>query len=302
MFSIENANHSTFKLADYLEYRAIANVEGYISIASLRAPLAAPDDEVDIDGTEEGDDNVTNKLSEALNDCASRSTLFGNDYPFSIEQNVLRIKEPLSLKWYVYLFLLLANRLNMNQEKMQGGKDATKIFESLCQYVAKNYFGNACCCEVFGTSVQGSFKDKVEDLLQKLNIAGGFRPPIGSTGNQKDGGIDIVAWIPFGDNKDSQLIALGQCKTGSSWELYLKKSPFFDNFAIGKPMVEPLYMFFVAEYFNNHKWEERSRLGGILFDRFRIMTYISNNIEETAHDLLGDIKTWVDAAMAYIRQ
>ena len=148
MFSIENVNHSTFKLADYLEYRAIANADGYISIASLRAPLAAPDDEVDIDGTEEGDDNVTNKLNEALNDCASRSTLFGNDYPFVTEQNVVRLKEPLSAKWYVYLFLLLANRLNMNQEKMQGGKDATKIFESLCQFVAKNYFGDACCCEV----------------------------------------------------------------------------------------------------------------------------------------------------------
>ena len=297
MFDISDINHPSFVLSDFLEYRSLVGRPDPVSISSLRAAMAAPDDELSIGEDEEGDDNVINKLADALNGCASRRTLFGDNYPFSIGENTVSLNSPLNTKWYIYIFLLLSNRLNMNKENIQGGKDATKLFEKLCQLVAKAYFGANSKCEVFGTSVAGSFKDKVEDILRKLYISGGYKTTLGCTGSQKDGGIDIIAWIPFGDTKDSQLIALGQCKTGSNWEGYLRKAPFFDNYSNCQPFVGPVYMFYVSEYFDEYKWEERSRLGGILFDRYRIMSCIPDDIDETAVDLVSDIKIWVNAAL-----
>ena len=190
----------------------------------------------------------------------------------------------------------------MKKERVQRCLDATELFERLCCLVAKSYLGEHAHCELFGTSIKESFEEKVKKILTKLHIKGEFKNPLGSTGLQKDGGIDLIAWIPFNDNKDSQLIALGQCKTGSNWEELMKKVAFFQNYSTLQPFVEPEYMFFVAEDFGMHKWEERSRSCGIIFDRIRIMEFLPVNIKEIDAPLFKDVKSWVEGAIVYLKE
>lgn len=299
MFTINNVKHPIWELADYLEFKAIISEDNHCSTNSLRATLAAPEDEIIINGIEEGDDKILNKLQESLTSCSSRKTIYSK-YPFYISHNSIDfvLTSPLD---YIYVFLLFANRLDMQREKVQGGKDATELFEKLCRTVAQNYLGKHAMCVVFGTSVPGSFEDKVKDILQKLNIHGEFNRPTGWTGHQKDGGIDIVAWIPFKDDRDSQLIALGQCKTGTNWDTKLKRKKFFENFSTKQPLMEPVYLFFVCEDFGINKWEDHSREGGILFNRQRIIELIPDSFQETEKKLYDDIKHWVDSAISFIK-
>ncbi len=301
MFDIDNIHHSIFELADFVEYNALSDSEGSQSIEALRSRLSAPEDELVISGTEEGDDKVLTKLKEALTYCSSRSNSF-TIYPFDVNVNSLNAKNTEGLKSYCYLFLLLANRLDMRKENVQGGKDATELFERLCGCVASEYFGSHSKCEVFGTSVEGPFKDKVNDILKKMHISGEYKEPFGGTGHHRDGGVDLVAWIPFSDNKDSCLIAIGQCKTGDTWEGYLKKVDFFLNYSTAIPLVDPLYMFFVTEDFGSYKWEERSRNAGLLFDRKRILEYLPAEIGKYDNNLEADIIAWVTAAKEYIQK
>lgn len=300
MYNIDNINHTVFELADFLEYKSIINDSNTCSLSELRAMLSASDDEIDIKGTEEGDDKVINKLQEALSRCSIRQSEYAN-YPFTTNHNSISCSLTLENNNLFYIFLLLANRLDMQKERVQCGLDATELFERLCRIVAKSYFGEHSICEIFGTSVNGSFEDKVKDILKKLHIQGEFKKPLGSTGHQKDGGIDLVAWIPFRDSKDSQLIALGQCKTGSNWEHLMKRVDFFQNYSTTQPFMAPIYMFFVAEDFGTYKWEERSRECGIIFDRKRIMEFLPNNINENDTPLFNDVKTWVEGAIAYLK-
>ena len=300
MYNIENINHTVFELADFLEYKSIINDSNTCSLSDLRAFLSAPDDEIDIKGVEEGDDKVIKKLQEALGRCSIRQLEYAI-YPFFANQNSISCKLTLEDNNVFYIFLLLANRLNMQKESIQSNLDATKLFERLCCLVAKSYLGEHSICEILGTSIKGTFEQKVKDILMKLHIKGEFKNPLGSTGLQKDGGIDLIAWIPFKDSKDSQIIALGQCKTGSNWEQLMKKIAFFQNYSTLQPFVEPEYMFFVAEDFGMHKWEERSRNCGIIFDRIRIMEFLPANIKEIDASLFNDVKSWVEGAIINLR-
>ncbi len=301
MFTVESIHHSKYELADYLEYKALSCSEGACSIESLRSSLSASEDEIDINGTEEGDDLVLAKLQEALTYCSVRKTAI-TGYPCVVSANSLSVKESIERNAYFYYFLLLSTRLDMQKEKVQGGKDATEVFERLSRCIAFEYLGPHSQCEVFGTSIRGSFKNKVNTILQELHIPGEYREPYGGTGHHRDGGIDFVAWIPFADKKDSQVIAIGQCKTGNTWEVYLKKVDFFAIYSTEQPYVEPVHMFFLTEDFENHKWEERSKSAGIVFDRRRILEYLPADISRFDDTLEEDIAGWVDAAMEYIRE
>jgi len=301
MFKLDNIHHSKYELADFIEYEAFSCADGSCSIESLRSRLSAPEDEIDINGTEEGDDLVLAKLQEALLYCSERKFAF-RGYPCKISTNSLTINDSFDCKAYYYYFLLLSNRLNMRSENVQGGIDATKMFERLCRCVASEYLGPYSKCVIFGTAVKSPFKDKVNDILNKLHISGKYKEPFGGTGHHKDGGVDLVAWIPFLDNKDSQLIAIGQCKTGDSWEVFLKKVDFFSNYSTKQPFVEPVYMFFVTEDFGQYKWEERSKSAGLLFDRRRILEYLPKDINKFDETLEADIIKWVNNAMAFVRR
>lgn len=297
MFSRLNRTDSEYEVADFLEYECLKNGIG-VSAMSYRSLLSISDDEINNEGIESSDDFSVHKLDEAIAECQRRERHCSGNYPFIPRHGALELRPDAVWHKDIYTFLLFATRLDMQSERMQDGHDGTKLFEFLCAKVAKEYYGSHCNSEVFGTASEGSFHDKVEALIGKLHISGQFKAPEGSTGRQKDGNLDIVSWIPFADKKDGQLIALGQCKTGTSWDgtlTELNPDNFFSCYSTQQPYSLALKMFFVAESFGNYKWEERCTDGGILFDRTRIMEYLPSSLDE---QLLGNIRAWNAAALA----
>ena len=299
MFSRFNNKDDQYTIADFLELKCIKS-DGTISSLSFRSLLSISDDELNNEGIESSDDISATILDSAISECYYRAQSCPERYPFTTGRSSLELKtEP---SWYkdVYVFLLLATRLNMKTDKKQGGLDGTLLFEELCAVISKEYYGSHSMVTVFGTSESGSFKDKVNNLLHSLNIKGQSKDPIGSTGHQKDGNLDIVAWIPFADKKDGQMIAMGQCKTGTHWEEMLSEldpSGFFSCYSTQQPYVKPLKMFFVTESFGDYKWEERSNNGGIIFDRIRIMEYLPDMLDS---ELLTKIRAWNASAIDVI--
>ena len=299
MFSRLNRRDNPYIIADFLEFECIKS--GGVSSLSYRSYLSMPDDEICNDGIESSDDISVAGLDAAIAECSNRYQCCPNHYPFVTGISSLALKSDAS--WYrdIYTFLLLATRMNMKDNRKQGGYDGAELFEQLCVIVTKEYYGRHCKAEVFGTAASGSFNKKMEALLRSLNIRGHFVEPEGSTGHQKDGDLDIVAWIPFSDKKDSQMIALGQCKTGTHWEGMLTELDpygFFSLYSSQQPYSKPLKMFFVAESFGKYKWGERCSSGGVLFDRTRIMEFLPNEVDGETGELLSKIKTWNNAALA----
>lgn len=301
MFSRLTSEDSPYKVADFLEFECL-KAGSEISSLSYRSYMSMSDDEINNNGVESSDDRSVANLDAGIEECSNRLDCCPKQYPFIIGKSSLELKPDSSWSRDIYTFLLLTTRTDMKNERVQGGFDGTQLFEYLCALVTKEYFGKHCRVEVFGTSVGGSFKEKVEGLLNALCIKGHFKEPEGSTGRQKDGNLDIVAWVPFFDKKDGQMIALGQCKTGTHWEPLLPEldpEDFFALYSSQQPYAKPQKLFFVAESFGCYKWGERCASAGILFDRTRIMEYLPEQMDE---DLLCKIKSWNKAAIVSASQ
>ena len=300
MFTRPNSTDSECLLADFLELECLIS-GGAVSSLSYRSLLTVADDELDNEGIESADDKATEMLDVAVAECSKRSQFCNGRYPFEIGVSSLMLKSNLPYFMEVYKFLLLITRMNMQTHRCFSGYDATSLFEELCACVAREYYGPRSQVKVFGTSVSGTFEKKICNLLKSLNIKGNFKRPVGSTGREKDGSLDLVAWIPFADKREGQMIALGQCKTGTTWEQMLsdlEPRVFFASYSTEQPFASPVKMFFVSEFFEDYKWEERCRKGGVLFDRTRIMEYLPNEINA---DLLTRIKEWNASAMETVR-
>ena len=297
MFSRLNRGDSPYKVADFLEFKCL-QTESAVSSLNYRSLLSISDDELENEGIESSDDFSVDKLDEAIGECHSRSESCPNNYPFVTGRGSLELKPEMTWHKDVYEFLLLTTRKNMKTQRIQAGIDGTRLFEELCAMVAQEYYGNHAKSKVFGTASVGSFENKVKGLIKDLNLKATYRKPEGTTGHEKDGCLDIVAWIPFTDKKDAQLIALGQCKTGTNWDGMLSEldpSTFFDCYVSPSPCMNTFVkMFFVAESFGDCKWEQRYRSGGIFFDRTRIMEFLPLELN---NELLDKIKTWNHYAM-----
>lgn len=296
MFERPNNTDSEYLIADYLEYRCLLKGTS-VSDLEVRSLFSISDDELNNDGVESSDDNSMSMVENAFMCCSQRHHIGGGKYPFDITAHSIAKVSFKSWHHVVYVFLLLATRLNMNTQKIQNGQDATKLFEHLCEKVLATYLGEHSKSFVFGTGVNGGFQNKIESLINRLHLTTSYKSPFGSTGRQKDGNLDVVAWIPFDDEKDSQLIFFGQCKTGDNWEeklAELQPDEFFSNYMYGRPFNGACKAFFVAESFGDFKWEERTTAGGIFFDRMRIMQYLPKEMEE---QLLNNIASWVSGAM-----
>ena len=243
--------------------------------------------------TDSGDDYG---FEDALSEIEDRLAYSKGKYPFETSTNSLRLRDGIDeTVMDVYLFLLLATRENMSGGKNAGGLDGTALFEKLCALVLENYFGNNCSSYVFGTGQDEntSFRLKTQhflDLLEEGKLE--FRVPDSDSNRQKDGKIDVVAFIPFSDKKKGQFIAFGQCKTGTTWRSsisQLNPDAFCRTYCSPTPGFTPICVFMVAESFTEN-WELYQRSSrGILFDRTRIMSYLPENIDD---ELLTDIKKW----------
>lgn len=296
MFSRPNREDNQYTISDFLEYKCI-KTDGEIPALAFRSLLSMSDDEVNNEGIESSDDKSVIVLDDAIAECSNRLQRCPDRYPFVIGCGSLGLKSNTCWHKDIYAFLLLVTRIDMKNNRMQGGYDGTRLFEELCAKVIEEYFGCHSEVMVFGTSQDGKFNEKVKEVLRRLNIRGQFKIPYGSTGHQRDAHVDILAWIPFTDKKDGQMIALGQCKTGTSWESKLTEldpDVFFSCYSTQQPFSKPIKMFFVSESFGDYKWEERCSYCGILFDRTRIMEYLPHEIDE---DLLDKIRMWNAAAI-----
>ncbi len=301
MFNRPNKNDPASVVADFIELQCLLQ-RAPVSTNSLRSLYSIPDDEINNEGITSSDDYSIDTLEDGIKECNQRSVNCPAGYPFDVTANAVSLHIPNSLNKEIYEFLLLSTRLNMRDESRHAGLDATKLFEELCAVVAAEYFGHHSKSMVFGTAENDTFQDKVERVINSLNLTSTFKTPLGSTGRQKDAAVDVIVWIPFTDKKDSQMIAVGQCKTGTHWENMLTATQpdvFFGSYFSGAPFADVGRLFFMSESCGMDRWEERSRKAGIVFDRTRILEFLPDRL---GPELSGKITEWNRAALAFVEK
>lgn len=297
---IPNSESDIETLADYFEVQALCAKNSEISLEGVLKQFIKSSDEIHFDGIEDKEDLISTKLEAVSGAIQRRMTCSKGNYPFSTKfnGNVVAFEGFKSFPSYLYVYLLLATRLNMSENKKFANIDGTQLFEEISALVAKQYFGDRSDSMVFGTAVKGNFENKINEMCQKMQEGGAFMNHNGGDITENDDALDVVVWKHFEDKLPNKLIGFGQCKTGTSYESHrndLQPANFCKKWIQIQFNQEPVRLFFIADVVEKDKFWKRSVDAGILFDRIRIMDYLP----QVNPDLERNICSWSEKAMHF---
>ena len=290
------------EIADFVELTAWR--EGGVSATALSRIVGRLEENDYGDGVPE-EDAADRDAEEAYIEIEARSRACGRDagYPFSIDDrgSMLALRPgKLNHRQLVYLYLLLATRLNMHDNRRHAEIDGASLFEKLCAGIARTYLGSRAESMVFGTaSGTGGFRARVADLCRRLGEGGSARDAVSPS--VRDGKLDVVAWKPFADSWRGKLIIFGQCKTGTEYRdtlTQLQPDAFCAKWLREMPAIPPVRAFFVSEALSRsgasarNQWYERATDAGLLFDRCRTVDFCDGLTD----DVLEEVRAWTGAA------
>lgn len=287
------------EIADYIEYECLK--AGNVTFYGVMKPVNLIKDEITFSGIEDESDAANAKLEEVEIEINRRTKACNGKYPFELSNRGFGLKaKDKNLSYWVYNYLLLSTRFNMSEDHIWNGIDGTTLLEKISAIVAKEYLGERADSFVFGTAVEGKFKDKIKDLCKRVGEGISFQSFAKHSPIQKDDKLDVVAWKSFSDELHSKLIVFGQCKTGTSWEdqqtIELQPDSFCRKWLQVYPVVTPVKMFFCSQYFPIDSYNKAIN-AGIVFDRLRILDYLPNDIDSI---LASEIENWCTGALAGI--
>lgn len=274
------------ELADFLEVECLISSSGVFSVTEAAQEMGVVDDE---STPEDEERDAIECFRNSLSLIEDRNRMTNNHYPF--RSNVLSVefdKECDSLSRDVYIFLLLATRENMRDNKKVNELDGTLLFERLCAEILKNFFGEHSCTFILGTGNldKTSFQVKLQELLDSFREKGYCVTPVPNNPYYKDAGIDVIAFIPFHDERHGHFVCFAQCKTGTSWESCISRlQPIVLTDYIQPPLAPiPGKMFLISDDYQERDWRDKINiLQGVLFDRTRLMAYLPESIDAELH-------------------
>ena len=247
-------------------------------------------------GCDDSENRDVDRLEDVMKEIERRERACGSGYPFVLGPpgGFLRCSEPEPEKAQsaAYLYLLLATRLDMKDDRVHAGIDGTTLLEPLSAHAIGSYLGSKKARSlVFGAHAEGGFEHKVDKLCQVIGEGGGFLNKGEVPVRARDDKLDVVAWIPFADGLPGQLIVFAQCKTGTNWlgsSSELRIDTFTKRWIAGSFVVDPVRAFCVAEAVSETSWSHIGFSTGILFDRCRLVEHCFG----LAGKPLSEIREW----------
>ncbi|EJL6744741.1 hypothetical protein NMR85_002009 [Vibrio alginolyticus] len=154
---------------------------------------------------------------------SERLERFGEEvYPFELNYDELsiRVRSKHTERSQLYLFLLICSM--HDKIKQQKGNELESAFEYLSTLLLRDFMPSHAQVHHFGSSsyqqdrYKGSLSQKIDTLADDIGCDACYDPDEIPLTNRGDGGLDVVAWIPF--PSDAFLgkipIFLGQCTIG----------------------------------------------------------------------------------------
>lgn len=226
------------RLADWLEVLALSSSRQ----PATRAVLVRLHDRLDDAGhdvetePETGEELETEILEEALQEFADdvleeleyREDVLETRYPFRIEARgpdwrVLRARgtgdAETEAARSAYLFCLLASALRNHRIRDDDIAQALpRVFQALATEAAAGVIGGESISFGWPRPDGSAFLTALRDASDRLRLGTPLQSvPLGSNGQPKDAGIDVIAWRDFADRRPGKPVLFGQVASGRNW-------------------------------------------------------------------------------------
>ena len=221
-----------------------------------------------------------------------RYKIFGQDYPFTVEDQILKYKfydqcfSNIPKKEKVYIFLLLCSRLRTLEDSSLRNRFANK-FEELCKFSLSHtlnsfdvfQFGAGSDDRATFFNLEGS---GLHGAIKTLSKFCGEKFKEGNLGHYPDSGdnkTDIVGWKSFDDEAYGSFMAFGQCAARENeWPKKKLEANPHSWTSLFDFMHDPLSIFFIPHCYRTltGEWDNYVNLRGVItYDRKRIFSSIS---------------------------
>ncbi len=254
-----------------------------------------------------------------------RTTVGERIYPFRAEDD--RISRTSSCGEDIYFLLLV---LSSADAAFRGDRRAHEVegaFDQLALEAMRRFIGRGADGVRFARSTDdsgddasrpGLFSEAIQWLRDQLDVRGRVEPtdqpdekrhwewhesyPVPNSYN--DGGVDLVVWWRFKDDRQGFPVALVQCTVQISWERKLEDIPLvlwerWIDFSMVPPQ-RALVIPFSGDP-SDGLWRERSLRAGVVIDRVRLLELLNELDCETLASLVGsETSEWVSRELATI--
>jgi hypothetical protein len=333
VFAVPDETMHRSKVADWLEFEALASPDGRIGFGTLISATALTENEQKDDAADE-DINEDRLVLRAQGEIARRSKSVGTDYPFRIDEKgrAMEFLAPISDVGSIYHFCLFlshaVDRTIIPKAKAPSVTNKTRDLFQACATIAAGGY-------VRGPSMSFGFpRPQGVDFLKALHavykLFGDGRPRKtprkAAPPNIKDNGIDIIAWRRSIDQLPSMHYLIGQVASGNNWvdkSVKADREHFHRYWFVELPCSQPEDAMFIPfslepdndtaevdydELLRDHMQHVAYRFGN-LFYRDRIARHAGEGLElivggekdiQRAGDLAA-VKTWVEKYMKKLR-
>jgi hypothetical protein len=271
------SGNDAFFWSDFAEINALVHADKCFSrndLATLDAQLKTKERPAD-----------SEKLWRALIDyCGIRSKSFNEYYPFVVseDQDTLELNFDDSHEQRLYLGMLVAASMRHIPKVRQG--QIARAFEETCFAVFSKLMPEGS--EIRATWANGGPEAPYtghlyEKMTQVANDIRGnpditmddFKP-----NNTGDGGIDLIAWHPMGDERPGIPISFAQCGCSThDWTFkQAEASPFLhkNHFRVMHEWATYYFMPVDLREFNG-RWAYKSKIGSVIIvDRLRMLRLV----------------------------
>ena len=186
-----------------------------------QAGFQDPEEETDPEAAFSRSDRANSRLMEAWQELRRREKALGKQSPFAVKGTTISRRKTWRA-WPEYSFCVFLalrpyyrslNRTVFGKNYVQQGA----LFEGLVRNSVRAWGWKT----VSAGFTEGNFARLVERLPVISNQIG---VPVGGnlarwlSDDAQDGGLDVLAWLPFNDERPDQLFLLMQVKSGRDWE------------------------------------------------------------------------------------
>lgn len=288
-------------LADWLEFEALTSDNGVGSLLELARQLGiAGAGDAEDEGSDEPRQFADHpKLDDVMSEIESRSAACKGGYPFEIDGsgNCISRKDDWAAYSYTNLLLLSLIDCHAAVASARGPIYPARLFEAICVVAAEQYLGGGeRGAKSFHFGAPRPDHSGFSAALEKLAVSiRGSPQGILDPDAEKDDGLDVMAWLPFGDMRCNFMCIFGQCATGNDWPNKTPQPLEFLNvwLRLETSAVNPAL--FVPFTLDKRDWLKKSQ-SVIVFDRCRISALVPRIENGASHELVNALVTTLLAA------
>lgn len=309
--------------ADYIEILALTNTDRSFSRGDLYSTLQAQPEAVLAETEEAEEESIDDAVDEndalvrrrarrsvsrsyvdrkwifAISFVRQRIDLFGDSYPFILSDDndtvELRDTSEAQFSHLERLYLALLICANIKYVSLGSRRDITRSFELISLPIFESLMPSGSIVKACWASggqeapYTGTLFNKFTHIAEDIRCTANFKERDFSRGNSGDGGLDIIAWHPMGDERDAIPISFVQCGCSQEeWEAkQLEASPamLYSKFPVAHRWAT--YYFLPQDLrWMDGEWAHKSKLGDAIFvDRLRLinLTRISATIDHSSN-------------------